>query len=614
MPKPLAILFCSLLLTLFAVASMKSWWNRCCTFDEPLHLVSAFTENDLNDYRVNSEDPPLWKHFAIAGMARDRLTFDTSPDRQASLSSSAGRDTFVSDTLFHTPGNDADSVLRDARLHMIFLGVALGVLISWWSWRLAGPLAACVTTAAFALDPNFLAHSALLKNDVPITLVFTALMAAVWILGERATEWRCIAVALLTGIAIVTKFSGLLAFPMLALALLARVLWNKPWPVLRLTAATYTHRVLAAAAVGLFSFFVAWFVIWASYGFRFSPGPSPDTIGDLSDVMNACAACESIVAHPTDQWDLTADQVQQWSANWQPGPLERSCLWINDHRLLPQSFIHGFLFTYATTLYRGAFFCGQLSYRGWWYYFPAAMAFKTPLTTLIALPVALIAMLFVHKNIFQSPGRVFASAGFWPFCTAAVAPVFYMASALRSHLNLGLRHVFPVYPFLFIFLGVAAASAFSRWPKIAGALIGLFILGLATESYCAFPDYFSFFNFAAGGESGGLKLLGDSNIDWGQDLKSLVAWRKDHPEGQLALSYFGSADPRYYGLHYVNIPGSFAPEDEPYNKDVPHIYAISVTLLQGAYLSTAQHEPYKQFQNSKPTINLGGSIYVYIRP
>jgi hypothetical protein len=612
MARPVAIVCCGVLLAIFAVASMKSWWNRCCTFDEPLHLVSAFSESYLNDYRINPEDPPLWKHFGIAGISRDRLTLDTSSTNwQRSLANSSARDTFVTDTMFHTSANDADAVLREARLHMIFLGVALGAVIAWWSWRLAGPLAACVSCAAFCLDPNFLAHSSLLKNDVPMTLIFTGLMAAIWLLGERASAPRCVAVALLTGIGIVTKFSGLLAFPILALALLARVVWTTPWPVLRWTARTMPQRLLTAAGIGLFCFLVSWVVIWGAYSFRFSPGPSPDTITDLSDVMNACAGCESIAAHRDAPWDLTVEEVQQWAADWRPGPLEKSCLWLNNHHLLPQAFIRGFLFTYATTLYRGAFFCGELSYHGWWYYFPATMLFKTPLATLIALPLAVAAWLAVNKGIFSGWMQFFSSPRFWPFAAAAVAPTFYMASALHAHLNLGMRHIFPVYPFLFIFLGVAAAGAFRKWPKAAGFVTVIFVIGLAAETFAASPDFLSFFNVAAGGEVGGAKLLGDSNIDWGQDLKAVVAWRNDHPDGQLALSYFGSADPRYYHLHYVNVPGSLAPEDEPYNQNVGHYYAVSVTLLQGAYMSTAQHQPYLQLQRLKPIANLGGSIYVY---
>jgi hypothetical protein len=609
--KSISAAACALFLAVYALTAWNASLGKCATYDEPLHLVSAWTENNLDDYRINTEDPPLWKHYAILGLSRDRLILDTaSSNWQNSLTNSAARDAFVSDTLFHTPANNPDSLLRDVRLHMVFLGVALGVVIAWWSWRLAGPIAAVVATAAYSLDPNFLAHASLLKNDVPITLIFTALMGTIWLAGERATALRCIGIALLLGIAIVTKFSGLLAIPIIALALLARAFGSAPWPVLRWTAKTRLHRFCAAAGIGAFSLLVAWLVTWACYDFRFSPGPASDTVTDLSDVIRFCALCEAIAGHDAS-WDTTSDQLVQLTANWQPGAIEKSCLWLNQHRLLPQSFIHGFLFTYATTLYRGAFFCGKLSFHGWWYYFPAAMAFKTPLATLVALFLALAAWLWMNKIIFGKLKHIFSSPRFWPFCAAAILPIYYMASAMRSHINLGLRHVFPVYPFLFIFLGVVAAAAFSRFPRFTAALLAAFIVALTAETFCAYPDYLSFFNVAVGGQLGGAKLLGDSNIDWGQDLKTLVAWRAQHPEGQLCLAYFGTADPRYYGLHYDNLPSSFAPEDQKFSQIGPHYFAISVTLLEGAYMSTSQHKEYLQFFNYPKAANLGGSIYVY---
>jgi hypothetical protein len=177
--------------------------------------------------------------------------------------------------------------------------------------------------------------------------------------------------------------------------------------------------------------------------------------------------------------------------------------------------------------------------------------------------------------------------------------------------DIGIRHVFPIYPFLFIFLGVVAADAYSRRPKITACLIALLGVGLAAETWHASPDFISFFNVAAGGQRGGESLLGDSNIDWGQDLKALVEWRKQNPGGQLALCYFGTADPRYYGLHYVNLSVSNAPDDEPFRPKEPQVFAISVTFLQGLYISTEDHQNYLPFRQSKVIANLGGSIYVY---
>ena len=112
------------------------------------------------------------------------------------LSSRWGEGSYFKQVFYFTPGNDAIDLLREARLRMLLLGAALGAGIAWWAWRLAGPAAGVIAAAAFSLDPNFLAHSPLLKGDVPVTLTFLLLMASIWLAGLRATFVRCLLVAL----------------------------------------------------------------------------------------------------------------------------------------------------------------------------------------------------------------------------------------------------------------------------------------------------------------------------------------------------------------------------------------------------------------------------------
>jgi len=219
-----AIFCCAALLVIFAVTAHLGCRNKSATFDEPYDLVAAWLHTFYGDFRCDPEDPPLWKYYAVVG----RNAGDMAIDRQTSLWQEMLRKHasgwyYAIDTLYHTPQNNADDLIRSVRDRMIGVGVLLGILIAWWAWRLAGPLAALVALFAFCLDPNFLAHAPLIKNDVPLALALTALMAAVWLLGERATHLRIIGVILLTALAIVTKFSGFLALPILAAALLSGV-------------------------------------------------------------------------------------------------------------------------------------------------------------------------------------------------------------------------------------------------------------------------------------------------------------------------------------------------------------------------------------------------------
>ena len=121
----------------------------------------------------------------------------------------------------------------------------------------------------------------------------------------------------------------------------------------------------------------------------------------------------------------------------------------------------------------------------------------------------------------------------------------------------------------------------------------------------------SIFQYRGRRLSRGARILSDSNIDWGQNLPALADWQRRHPQYQLMLCYFGSADPRYYGIHYYNLPGSFAPDDEPISHDRLPYGAISVIYLQGEYLDETGRQFFQQFRDHPPTEILGGGIYLY---
>jgi hypothetical protein len=243
---------------------------------------------------------------------------------------------------------------------------------------------------------------------------------------------------------------------------------------------------------------------------------------------------------------------------------------------------------------------GQVGARGWWYYFPLAICFKTPLATVIALALAAVACFFLPR-----PRNV------WTLIAFAIAPIAYMLAAMHSGMDLGIRHIFPVYPFLYIFLGVIAARAVTKFGRPIVAVLAILFIGLAAETFAAFPDYIPFFNVACGGSTGGARLLGDSNVDWGQELPDLARWQSTHTDYQLMLYYFGGADPRYYGIHYANLPGSFAPPDQTHPTGQKPYWAISAVALEGQYLNSKSQAFYAPFKNRTPTAILGGSIYLY---
>ncbi|MGA2584081.1 MAG: glycosyltransferase family 39 protein [Tepidisphaeraceae bacterium] len=604
-----AFLMCAALLLVFAVTGRLAWLSKSPTFDEPVHLVSARAQTAYSDFRIDPEDPPLWKYFAVAGASGD-LPIDQHSELFASVLTQPRDGEFSFQTLYRSPSGrmDVDGLLNSARARMIFLALVLGVLIGWWAWRLAGGLAgrlaAVVAVAAFAFDPNFLAHAPLLKNDAPIALIFLGLAASIGLLGERVTIWRWLACCVLVSAALTTKFSGLIALPIFAIALLARAILPQPWPFLKRILNTRSRRISAAVILFAGCLPIAYLSIWACYGFRFAPA-ADGSLFDVNLFKTAALQREASIAHGSPP-DVPMDQLNQWAGEVRPSLTVRSVQWANDHHVLPQAWLMGFLYTYGTSLQRPTFLCGTLSLRGWWYYFPLAMAFKTPLTTLAAIALAAI----LSPMLWKMTKR----ADLWPFVAVAVCPVIYMFVAMRSHLDIGMRHVLPVYPFLFIFLGVSAARAWNRWPRATIICIAVFIAGLATETFSAYPNFIPFFNVAAGGSRGGLRLLSDSNIDWGQELPDLANWQTSHRDRPLYLCYFGFADPGYYGIQFTDMEHSGILDHLDRAGQAHAVFAISAVALQGAYMDAQRSARFAPFRRSQPFDVLGGSIYLFDAP
>jgi hypothetical protein len=605
----LGLLVCAGCLFAFGVISFEAWSDKSATNDEPLHFVSAWIQTHYDDFRCNPEDPPLWKYYVAAGTDRNRLRIDTKSDEWKSMLEKfpMGSLLFSDIALYETSGVDADGLLRAARARMVLLGVALDGVIAWWAWRLRGPLAGVVAAGIFAFDPNFLAHAPLVKNDVPLTLIFVLLMAAVWLLGERATLFRCVAIVLLVGAALTTKFSGILCFPMLGAALAIRSMMKRPWLFLRWNLSTRSRRFGASAVLFAASLLFGYAAIWASYGFRFGVSPDPAVQFNFEQPMNYIAWNEMRLRQRPIPIAISDPRMDQWLKEWKPNAVEEMCLAANRYQLLPQTWIVGFLYTQGTTLVRRAFLCGEIRVQGWWYYFPLAMLFKTPLATLMGAALAIaVAAARLRRALPQD---------IWPLCALGIAPILYLGVAMWGNFNIGIRHVLPIYPFLFIFMGVAATYAYSKTRAITGIVLVVLFAGLVVETVAAYPDFIPFFNVASGGWRGGIRLLSDSNIDWGQDLPALARWQREHPGRQLYLCQFALPNPTYYGINYIEMDGAILGQDgEKRPSGNPPVYAISAVALQGTFLESGpQYDFYHGFLKIKPIDVLDGTIYLYDR-
>ena len=270
-------------------------------------------------------------------------------------------------------------------------------------------------------------------------------------------------------------------------------------------------------------------------------------------------------------------------------------------RVLPEGFLFSTAFVLRHSEERNSFFRGTKRVGGDWRFFPYAMGVKTPLSLFALLAIA--------------AGCVARATTRWR-AAAVTAPLFvllagYGGAAMAMNINLGLRHVLPLYPALFVLAGGAAQGLGRAQPLRAGAVAALAI-AFTGASFAARPHYLAYFNVLVGPEHG-YRVLVDSSLDWGQDLDRLALYLKDvpqPPDRPVYLSYFGSADPMFHELDVRLLPGFFdwatiqhrearAPLDWTLE---PGLYAISATMLQQAWSGIPRHwgqrewEEYGQLQ------------------
>jgi hypothetical protein len=159
---------------------------------------------------------------------------------------------------------------------------------------------------------------------------------------------------------------------------------------------------------------------------------------------------------------------------------------------------------------------------GWWYYFPEAIALKSPVALLAGLSICLAIVFFRRTQL--------------PRWTILCAPALaILVPAMLGNLNIGIRHVLPAIPFLYILVVYMMHRA-----RLGPTAITLLLIAFL-ETSLVHPDYLAFFNILAGGPANGDKFLLDSNLDWGQDHARLKRWLDEHAQGrEVTLRLFGN--------------------------------------------------------------------------
>ncbi len=547
-----------------AVAALRT---QSATFDEGTHLPSGYTYLALHDHRLNPEQPPLVKLLAAAPLLGLAPVFKADDPAWAEARQwELGR-------RFLYRWNDAGPLLFRGRLPVVVLGAALCLAVFLWGRRHFGLPTGALAFFLCVLSPDVLAHGQLVTTDLAFALFLFLTVVFFDLATERSSPGRVLLAGIAAGAAFATKFSAPVLVPILGGLGAVSALSALPLQDHRRSPGegrrARTRRVLLMLVVIAA---VALAVLWAAYGFdrRISPDPA------------VAAKVRAAIGPPTSG-------------------AGRAAAFLGRSGLLPEAYVQGLVFVLDNAQGRSTFLMGRLSPTGFPYYFPVVFFLKTPLALLVLLVLGTI-------GAPRLSGR--AAALLW------IPVLVYGAVALTSRLQIGYRHLLPLLPFLFVAAGRATTLLGARAPRRAkvGALaLGALCAWYALGTLRLHPHYLAYFNELAGGPANGWRYLVDSNLDWGQDLPGLKAWMDGHGVSRIRLSYFGSADPAYYGIEADLLPGYMAPHPTHVTREVRpgDVVAVSATNLQGVYLDPADRPLMELFRSRKPLARIGYSIFIY---
>lgn len=535
-----------LVITVQGYAAIK---QLSLTYDEPDYLTTGYAILKTGDMQFGVGNPPLIKYIiSIPLFIRGISIPVNTPEFNAGSEFS-----FSLKTLYGLYGQ-FESIVIYGRLMTLLLSIILGFFVYLWASKLFGKPAGIFALFLYTFEPNIIAGSTLATIDLGVTaFIFISMYFA-----QRFFVDRSIISAALSGVflafSLASKGTAIILIPAI---ILISFLYKFPEASEIRTGKTLNR--WQGLAVILFSSFM---ILWAIYGFQFEPLQIP------RDIQNGSGEYEL----------LGRTMMSKYFAYFHGFPLPASS-WITGM----------FLQLVHAKAGHSAYLAGRYSDHGWALYYPLAFLIKTPLPVLIMLMIGLFLM---FRELAYRRDRL----------AVLMIPIIMTLWSLTNNIDIGLRNLLPIYPFILVFISQIAKYKFllQQRQKI---IIPIACAWMLITSLNVFPEYLAYFNELVGGPKNGYKYLLDSNYDWGQGLIQARQYMDENDIGAVKFAYFGSVNPGLYGV----LPKPMSQQEtlQP-EKD---IYFISATALYDVY--SKDHQAWLWAREREPTDRIGYSIFVY---
>jgi len=558
----------AVLLALYAVMALTASTRKGLSFDEGEQLAIGYNFWRRHDFRMETANGDLVKRWAALPLlvSRPGLPGPESADWRH------GEPYVVGYRFFFQSGNRPESLLLQGRSMVVLLGVVTGLLVFLCSREIFGNCGGLVSLCIFVFSPHMLAFGGMVSTEMSLCLTLLGATWCVWRLLHRVTWGRLLASLVFSGLLLLSKPTALVLLPITALLVAVKLAGGHP-----LEWCLGVQRTIKSRAIqtGIFGGFVllhavaGWGAIWAAYDFRYAASPDPADPGIVLRVR----------PHP-DPIDSSVAATLAWSRRV---------------HFLPEGFLYGIKWLLENNDGRQAFMDGQWRSGGWRTFFLRALWEKTSPALLLLIILGSGGWWWLRRRDKlplpeEGPGSVRPDRAPSRYDAApfVVLILLYFGVAMLQDLNIGHRHILPLYPAVYVLAGAVGWLCTSR-VLLARTVVTFLLLWHAFDSLALYPHYLAYFSPFVGGPAQGYRHLVDSSLDWGMDLPNLKRWLDEHNQWHPApvfLAYFGTDSPDYYKIKCRRLPGFFdwrAPAAYPLK---PGIYAISATLLQSVYTQT----------------------------
>jgi dolichyl-phosphate-mannose-protein mannosyltransferase len=507
------------LLTLLSCLLAASTWRVYSnTWDEPEHLAAGIELLDRGRYEYDTEHPPIVRILmALGPYLAGAHSYGTPPPDGVQ----EGIDILYSDGHY-------GMFLTLARLGTLpWLAV---LLLGTWFWGrklLDSESEALLAVLLLASVPPILGHAALATLDVAAAATVLLALYALQCWFDRGRRRDAVFAGLTSGIAVGSKFSAVpfLMLGFIVLATAQNVLSRRKRGTaadaegaspdqhaaagVQPSALSPVRRRFAGLAIMALSALVPLFIVYAPLS------SANSSIEHRYDLAVGFLLHEQGLSHATG---VLLGHL--WLPHWAQGVIE-GVVAIKAHN----------------DSGHWSFLLGELRSTGWWYFYLVGLAAKTPLPLLATGPIG---MAFLARQGWRVRDG-------WRLAPALLFLTVLVFASSFSHINIGIRHILVLYPFMA--LGGAHVvtlawrslrEATVRPVAIVGSAFLVSLVGWQVSTlWTANPDYLPYFNEAIAHPE---KVLVDSDLDWGQDLWRLEKRSAEIKIPLLNLAYRGTAD------------------------------------------------------------------------